>query len=101
MLEHDNIAKSPTETPGEAKQSVTLALEPLVVTTEELAQLLRISVATLDRWRDSGRLGPPGNKIGGRRLWALTEIREWIARGMPPRETWLALVRANSVKSRR
>jgi hypothetical protein len=101
MFEHDKIVKSAGLTPGLEQPASSLAFEPLIATTEELARLLRISVATLDRWRDSGRLGPAGNKIGGRRLWSLAEIREWIAAGMPPRETWLALVRTNRAKGRR
>jgi excisionase family DNA binding protein len=77
------------------------ALEPLAVCTKELARLLAISVATLERWNNSGKLGPPGIKIGGRRLWPLAEVREWVNAGMPDRETWLALKRSTSPKGRK
>ena len=72
-----------------------VALEPLAVGIKDLARLLGISVATLERWNDSGELGPAGIKKGGRRLWPLAEVREWVAAGMPRRETWLAMIQAN------
>jgi hypothetical protein len=52
--------------------------------------LLSIGVATLDRWDSSGLLGPTGVKKSGRKLWALAELREWVAAGMPSRKEWQA-----------
>jgi hypothetical protein len=65
-------------------------LEPLAIGTKDLARLLGISVATLERWNDSGELGPAGIKKGGRRLWPVAEVRAWVDAGMPRRETWQA-----------
>jgi predicted DNA-binding transcriptional regulator AlpA len=91
------IAKSvrDRQTPAVAKPVGNLCLpgpdlEPLAIGIKDLARLLGISVATLERWNDSGELGPGGIKKGGRRLWPLAEIKEWVAAGMPRRETWLA-----------
>jgi hypothetical protein len=67
-----------------------LALEPLAVGRDQVAALLSIGVATLDRWDNAGILGPVGVKKGGRKLWALAELREWAAAGMPCRKEWVA-----------
>jgi len=69
-------------------------LEPLAVGAKDLARLLGISVATLERWHASGELGPAGIRKGGRRLWPLAEVRAWVAARMPEREIWLAIGRA-------
>lgn len=66
-------------------------LDPLLVDAKQAAALLSISPATFWRWVSSGELGPLGMKKGGRRLWALAELRAWVTAGMPRRETWLAL----------
>jgi hypothetical protein len=65
-------------------------LEPLCVGREQLAALLSISLASLDRWDSSGLLGPVGIKKAGRKLWALAEVREWVSLGMPRRPEWQA-----------
>jgi hypothetical protein len=71
--------------------------ESFAVGAEDLARLLGISVATLERWEASGELGPAGIKKGGRRLWPLAEVREWVNAGMPRREIWTA---RNCIKGR-
>jgi hypothetical protein len=65
-------------------------IEPLAVGREQVAALLSIGVATLDRWDSSGLLGPVGVRKAGRKLWSLAELREWVASGMPSRKEWLA-----------
>jgi predicted DNA-binding transcriptional regulator AlpA len=82
----------------EAKQITTntdrasgKGLQPLLVGAKDLAPMLGISVPTLWRWDSGGLVGPAGVKICGRRLWSLAEIKEWIAVGMPDRESWRAL----------
>lgn len=67
------------------------ALEALLVGAKELARLLAISEATLLRRDAEGDLGPEGIKWGGRRLWPVAEVREWVVAGMPSRDKWLAL----------
>jgi predicted DNA-binding transcriptional regulator AlpA len=84
------MTMNPTSTIPEAKARGPCP-EPLLVGGKDLARLLGISTATFWRWDSSGELGPAGIKKGGRRLWALAEVREWVAAGMPGRQTWLAL----------
>ncbi len=72
-------------------------LEPLAVGREQVATLLSIGVATLDRWDAASLLGPVGAKKGGRKLWSLAELREWVASGMPARKEWLARRAASNV----
>lgn len=66
-------------------------LEPLLVEMRTIAQLLSISVATGWRWDSSGQLGPRGYKRGGKKLWRLSELREWVSAGMPHRREWEAM----------
>jgi hypothetical protein len=91
MLEQNGSSASPTP---------ASALEPLLIGSKDLARILAISVPTLERWNNSGELGPPGIKKGGRRLWPLAEVKEWVGQGMPRRETWMAMNRARGAKSR-
>lgn len=48
------------------------------LTTEELAQSLAISPQTLAQWRSQGR-GPPYLKFGGRVLYRIAAVQEWLA----------------------
>jgi hypothetical protein len=70
--------------------SLAASLEPLAVGREQVAALLSIGVATLDRWDAAGLLGPVGAKKAGRKLWSLAELRDWVQAGMPGRQEWLA-----------
>jgi predicted DNA-binding transcriptional regulator AlpA len=70
------------------RHPATGTLEPLLVGREQVAALLSISLPTLDRWDSSGRLGPAGVRMGGRKLWLLSELREWAAARMPCRREW-------------
>lgn len=47
-------------------------------------------------WRDhaAGRIPAPV-KLGGRTLWRVEELREWVAAGCPDRRTWEALQSAH------
>jgi hypothetical protein len=71
--------------------SLTVTAEPLAVGREQAAALFDVSGATWDRWDAAGLLGPIGVRMAGRRLWLMTELREWAAAGMPRRREWLAL----------
>ncbi len=53
-------------------------LDPEYLTTDEVAQLCRITPATV-RWRRHVGIGPPGVRVGGRRvLYRAAEVRDWI-----------------------
>jgi hypothetical protein len=75
------------------------SLEPLAVGREQVAALLSIGLATLDRWDSAGLLGPVGIKKAGRKLWSLAELREWVVSEMLGRREWLAR-RAAAANSR-
>lgn len=48
-----------------------------LMTTEEVADLARTTVATVRYWRQSG-LGPPGFKVGRRVLYERREVMQWL-----------------------
>jgi predicted DNA-binding transcriptional regulator AlpA len=56
--------------------------EPLLITAEELARLLHISLRTLWRLRSAGRLPEPV-RIAGMVRWRVDEIKNWVAAGCP------------------
>jgi excisionase family DNA binding protein len=65
-------------------------LEKLQVGPREAASILGISQATFFRWLAGGVLGPTGVKRGAKRLFAIDELRAWVAAGMPQRAEWQA-----------
>ena len=64
-------------------------LKPLVVDAKFLARLLTCGVRTVRTLDTSGKLPTP-LRIGGRVVWRVSEIREWLAAGAPDRDTWEA-----------
>lgn len=56
----------------------TPALQPLAVGDAEAARLLSVSTRTLFNWRTDGS-GPRWVKVGGRVLYAVDELRRWLA----------------------
>jgi predicted DNA-binding transcriptional regulator AlpA len=69
---------------------VSKSESPLLVGRRELAKQLSISLPTLDRLDSSGNL-PQAVRLGGRKLWRLEEIREWVSVNCPPRIEWEAI----------
>jgi len=64
-----------------------------LITTKQLAELLAISVPTLERMRASGRLLEPVELSRGCLRYRLGEVRDWVAVGCPPRREWQARCR--------
>jgi predicted DNA-binding transcriptional regulator AlpA len=69
---------------------------PLLVDTPEAARLCGISAPTWYRLRAAGRIGPAEVRLGGRVLYDLSELREWVASRaangrLPGRREWQAL----------
>lgn len=54
---------------------------------KRLAKLLGIGLRTIRTLDCGGRLPKPV-LLGGRKLWYLPEVREWLRAGAPPREEW-------------
>lgn len=75
----------PAETPAPA-------LPPLLLSAPDLAQLLRVSVATVWRLRAAGKLPRPSTALGRQLLrWDRREVEVWVTAGMPDLKTWEAL----------
>ena len=60
-------------------------MEPIVYTTEQVAELLQISVSTLKRWRGDG-IGPSYIKPGNAAvvLYTRADIDNWLDQGRVP-----------------
>lgn len=50
-----------------------------IVTTEELAERLRVPKHTVDYWRARGT-GPPGIRVGKRVLYRWNDVETWLDR---------------------
>ena len=61
----------------------------LVVDARRLAVMLCAGVRTVRSWDAAGKLPVPV-RIGGRVVWNVAEIREWIEAGAPCRDEWEA-----------
>lgn len=62
---------------------------PLVADAKALAKLLGLGVRTVRAHDAAGKLPAPV-RIGGRVVWILAEINDWLAAGAPDRATWAA-----------
>ena len=60
--------------------------EPLLISVEELARILKISPRSVWRLLSAGKLVAPV-RIGGAVRWRYYEIRTWIDAGCPPTST--------------
>jgi excisionase family DNA binding protein len=54
-----------------------LSAEFDLITTPELAQLLRTPVKTLEHWRYTGK-GPKHARLGKRTLYRRQDVEEWL-----------------------
>ena len=59
----------------------------VLISTRDLAGELRISIKTVIRLVQAGKLPAP-LYIGRQMRWPRAEIMEWIAAGAPPRREW-------------
>lgn len=65
-------------------------LTPLIVDARRLAKLLCAGIRTVRTWDAAGKLPAP-IRIGGRVVWRVAEIRDWLAAGAPDRTAWTAI----------
>ncbi len=63
---------------------------PLAVDAKGMTKLLPVSLRTIRSWDCAGLLPEPC-RIGGRVMWDVDEVREWIKAGTPDRKTWAAI----------
>lgn len=73
-----------------AKHSTTFdGVAPVLLNKEQVGRLLGgMSLATVDRLSNSGRLGPKPLKFGKLVRWNRNELVAWIDAGCPPRHEW-------------
>lgn len=64
--------------------------KPLAVDAKGLAAMLSLGLRTIRSADAAGKLPPPV-RVGGRVLWRVDEIRDWLDAGAPDRATWDAL----------
>ena len=72
--------------PGEAENPTTSRSELIMkvyLTVEEVAESLRVSVATVRWLRQEGRFAP-AIKVGRRVVWDEAEVAAWMARNREP-----------------
>lgn len=49
-----------------------------LLSVEQTAELLCVSVATLNAWRSNGRHNLPYVRVGNRIRYRLSDLREWL-----------------------
>ena len=78
------MPNDPLRTPDRKRRQT---LRPLAVDARRLAKLLCLGLRTV-RTLDAGGKLPTPFRCGARKLWAVEDVRAWIAAGAPDRETW-------------
>lgn len=65
-------------------------LPPLLVTIDEVEELLSYSQRSIDRLKNSGGIPAP-IMLNGSKRWRYYELKAWIRAGCPPRAEWDAV----------
>jgi excisionase family DNA binding protein len=63
-------------------RSTVRTVDPLVITVEELAELMQTSVRSIWRWNSQHSIPKP-LRIGGSVRWRRDEVLKWIEQGCP------------------
>ena len=71
------------------------AIAPLCTDAAGIALMLNVSLRTVRRLDDAGRL-PAALPLGRSKRWSIAEIEDWIAAGSPPRRQWTAMRRRSA-----
>jgi len=61
-----------------------------VADARRLAVLTQCGIRTIRTWDAGGKIPAP-IRVGGRVVWRLDEIRDWLNAGAPDRTTWAAI----------
>ena len=73
----------PTDPPARKRRKFC----PLVADAKRLSKLLDCGIRTVRTLDAAGKLPAP-IRVGGRVLWRVSEIRDWLNVGAPCREIW-------------
>jgi predicted DNA-binding transcriptional regulator AlpA len=94
-----NPAEDQAASPDVGRPKPTAAaIEPLQIGARDAARLAGVSEPTWWRLHSAGKVPLP-NRLGGRTLWRVEELKSWISAGCPPRAAWAAL-RASAGKGK-
>lgn len=72
---------------GQRGPKTSMAPDALLAGPKDLARILNISLVSVHRRNSDGTLPKPikiGNSVG----WLVSEIKEWLEAGAPPRDVW-------------
>lgn len=69
---------------------VVMAVEPGLLETPAAAAFCGMGRSTFDAAVQAGKVGPMPVRIGGKKLWSVEELREWVRAGCPSRVRWQA-----------
>jgi predicted DNA-binding transcriptional regulator AlpA len=70
-------------------QSDTSTIAPLLLTSEQAADLCNLSITSWKTQARCGRVGPVPLRFGKSVRWVRSELEDWIACGAPPRTQWM------------
>lgn len=65
-------------------------LVPLMVDAKQAAAITSVSVATWHRMVSAGKTPAPVKLSAGCVRWRVADLEDWIEKGCPDRQTWLA-----------
>ena len=69
-----------------------IKLEPLLLSSKDVAKVLGISERLFYSLKASGKIGPlPIRKFNKRTLWSRKEMDSWVDAGCPTLEQWQAM----------
>ena len=84
------IAMSPQ---GQLQEPDRVEPTQLAVDIKGIAKLVPFAIRTLRRMDSGGKL-PRGFKVGGRKLWRVSDLRLWCEWGFPDRTEFEARLRS-------
>lgn len=70
---------------------------PLLLDAAGVAALVGISRSKLYAMYATGEFAPIQHRCGGRRMWRTSDVKAWVAAGLPNRERWLEMQRRVAV----
>ena len=72
-------------------ESTLQTSEAMLLTIDQVAELLGLSERSVYNFDRSGRLGPVSVKLGKCSRWVRSELEAWTIAGCPNRRQWQAM----------
>lgn len=73
---------TPTTPPPQLPAPHAKFPELTMLTLSDVASIFDVTKRTVHRWIDAGDI-PESGKVGGRRYWPYSQIKDWIDQGCP------------------